>query len=38
MLGRMSKAVRKLVWLRYRKLILTVVVVAVVVLAWMKWG
>lgn len=34
----MSKAVRKLVWLRYRKLILTVVVVAVVVLAWMKWG
>lgn len=34
----MSKAVRKLVWLRYRKLILTVLVVAVAVLAWMKWG
>jgi len=34
----MSKAVRKLVWLRYRKLILTVLVVVVAVLAWMKWG
>lgn len=34
----MSKAVRKLLWLRYRKLILTLLIVAVLVYAYLQWA